>query len=128
MTRQHGFSLMEVMVALVLVGFIISVSFDTTGGDQAIFRDMQGQTYARWVAANAVAEAQLSPDFPPEGKADEVPMGMLTLHVQQVVEDTPDKNLRKLTVTVSRKAGDAQTLAVQVAYIAKPKAAGGLVP
>ncbi len=123
MPRQHGFNLIEIMFALLLLGLVITVSVETSSGDFASYNRMKDTTLARWVAFNQLAVVQASKGFPATGKADgKAEMGDLAWQWQQEVLATPDPDLRKVKVSVFREGRPTEALAVEVAYVANPQA------
>lgn len=120
--RQQGFNLIEIMFALLLLGLVISVSVEISSGDVASYQRMKDTTLARWVAFNQLAVVQIGKDFPAVGKSEgKAEMGEDTWQWQQEVLATPDPDLRKVKVSVSRGGQPQQVLAVELAYMANPQ-------
>ncbi len=120
--RQQGFNLIEIMFALLLLGLVISVSVETSSGDVASYQRMKDTTLARWVAFNQLAVVQTGKDFPAAGKSEgKAEMGEGAWQWQQEILATPDPDLRKVKVSVSREGQPQQVLAVELAYVANPQ-------
>lgn len=120
--QQHGFNLIEIMFALLLLAVIITVSVETSHGDFAAYNRMKDSTVARWVAFNQLAEVQLDKRFPSLGKREgKSSMGGVNWQWHREVLASGDVNLRKVKVIVFPEGKEAQVLAVEVAYISNPK-------
>lgn len=108
MKRAAGFTLLEVLVALVVLalslGAVIQATADYTI-NQAYLRD---RTFAEWVARNRLAEEQLAGEWPSIGQTKgeaEFPLagadmpGREWRWVVQVIQ-TPEEDLRRLDISV----------------------------
>ena len=121
-THQAGFNLIEVLIALLLLGLVISISVETSMGDIALYKRNQDGALARWVALNRIAEVQLQGGYPSEGsEKGEMLMGHSRWQWQQEIVTTPDVDLRKVKVSVFREGQATQVLAVELAYVANPQ-------
>ena len=56
---QSGFSLIEVLVALVVVGIGMSAALSATNSNVEVLTHVERTTYANWVAENVLAEIKL---------------------------------------------------------------------
>lgn len=107
--RKRGFTLIEVMVALLIVGLgmlgvikIVSQSAGTSG----YLRD---KTLAHWIAMNRLTEARLQKAAPKVDKtSDEVEMGGRKWKWTMNVTQTPVETIRRIDVSV-RPAEAAET-------------------
>ena len=70
MTRRAGFSLLEVLIALVVVSLALLALTRTAGGQVASFDALRERTLASWVAANVLAETRIATPFPAPGTRD----------------------------------------------------------
>ncbi|QTR50559.1 type II secretion system minor pseudopilin GspI [Candidatus Thiothrix anitrata] len=122
--RQQGFNLIEVLIALLLLGVVISVSVETSMGDIALYKRHLDSTLARWVALNRIAEVQLQGVYPQEGSTKgEVDMGNSRWQWQQEIVATPNKDLRRIVVSVFALTKPDERVDIQVGYIANPQPA-----
>lgn len=108
MKQAAGFTLLEVLVALVVLALSLGAIIKATGDytiNQAYLRD---RTFAEWVARNYLAEQQLSAVWPSTGRTKgevELPLktgdrpGREWRWVMQVTQ-TPEQDLRRLDVRV----------------------------
>ena len=119
---QAGFNLIEVLIALLLLGLVISVSVETSMGDIALYKRNQDSALARWVALNRIAEVQLQGGYPSEGsEKGEMLMGHSRWQWQQQILATPNKDLRRIEVSVFALNKPDERVDIQVGYIANPQ-------
>ncbi|MBN8482547.1 MAG: type II secretion system minor pseudopilin GspI [Xanthomonadales bacterium] len=68
--RARGFTLLEVLIALVVVALALLALTRTAGGQVAAFDALRERTLAGWVASNVLAETRLATPLPPTGRRD----------------------------------------------------------
>lgn len=128
--RQAGFTLLEVLIALMVLALSLGAVIQATGDytvNQAYLRD---RTFAAWVARNQLATLRLKGDWPsigrkkgdaelPEAGAD-MPAREWRWEVQ--VTQTPEEDLRRLDIDVypANADDDADPLASLSGFIGKP--------
>jgi len=99
--RPHGFTLIEVLVALVVVAVsmtaaILAVSERTRDGTY-----LRDKTLAHWIAMNLVTERRLQAEAPPLGKTgDEVEFAGRRWRWSMVVDKTAVDTMRRMDVSV----------------------------
>lgn len=103
--RRRGFTLLEVLIALVVVALALLALTRTAGGQVAAFDGLRERTLAGWVAANVLAETRLATPMPPLGRRD----GRMRLANRDwrwtlAVEATANTRIRRLDIAVY--AGD----------------------
>jgi general secretion pathway protein I len=59
-SRRRGFTLLEVLVALLLLSLALVALVRTTSLEARALGQLQESTFAQWVAANALAELRLA--------------------------------------------------------------------
>jgi len=103
--RAAGFTLLEVMLALFVLGFgLISVLYSAAQFG-ARSSDLRDATLAHWVAANVVEELRRDEPWPETGRRrGEALMGTRTWYWEAVINDTDDPDLRRVDVRVFRDA------------------------
>jgi len=128
--RDQGFTLLEVLIALVILALSLGAVIQTTGGytaNQAYLRD---RTYAQWVAHNQLVLALMASDWPDTGqkkgeaefpKAGAETGGREWRWVMQVTQ-TPEEGLRRLDIDVFllNADGDDSPLASLSGFKGKP--------
>lgn len=99
--RAGGFTLLEVLVALVIVGTALGASLRAVGSLTANSNDLRAAMMATWSAENRLTEIRLSRMYPPIGKTSfECPQAELVLICEQDVITTPNVNFRRVEVSV----------------------------
>ena len=110
MKRSRGFTLLEVLVALAVLAIAL-LALMRSGTDSASVVDhVREQTLVAWVAANAVAQLRLEPEFPQPGSRSGVDtMGQQNWIWRGDIVATPDPDLLRFDVAVyrSENADDA---------------------
>ena len=104
MTRlplARGFTLIEVLVALVIVAFGMGAVLSAlTSSAQSTMR-LREKTFAEWVGFNQLALARLALSPPAVGNSDgDVDFANARWHWQQQVENMEIPGLRRITITV----------------------------
>lgn len=108
MKHDAGFTLLEVLVALMVLALSLGAVIQTTGNytvNQAYLRD---RTFAEWVARNQLAEAQLANEWPSIGQTKgeaEFPLAVADIPGREwrwvvQVTQTPEEDLRRLDIRV----------------------------
>jgi len=101
--RLHaaGFTLLEVLVALVIVGTALGASMRAVGSLTQNSGDLRASMMANWSAENRLAQIRLGREWPVLGENSfECPQGDLNLICQQQVLATPNPNFRRVEVSV----------------------------
>ncbi len=119
---QSGFTLIEVMIALVLVAIALISLVNTSGQSAYNAGYLKELTLAQWIAENKAVEYQLKNSFPARGRTEgDVSMAEQEWRWQVKVSDTKDRRLRRLDITVIRADGEFEKpLASLVAFVGQP--------
>ena len=99
--RTAGFTLIEVLIALVVVSLVLAASM-RAGGTMIVTQDtLRRATVAGWSAENALAAVRLPRTFPPTGLS-EASCPQLDVDLTCVVEvrTTPNPLMRRVDVRV----------------------------
>lgn len=79
MTPQRGFTLLEVLVALIIISVALTSIFYALYADNRIASDLQTKTFAYWVAKNALADYQVrnahGPNLPSNDAGETTQLG-----------------------------------------------------
>ncbi len=115
--RSSGFTLMEILVALAVLGIAMAGLLKAAGSNAENAAYLEQKTLAHWVAMNRIAEFQLADDWPSLGTlSGKAAMASRDWHWSVRVEATDDSDVRRLQVEVRREAGDDAALAALTAY------------
>lgn len=99
--RARGFTLLEVLVALVIVGTALGASLRAVGSLAQNSAGLRSAMMATWSAENRLVQVRLSKEFPDIGKQSfECPQGDLRLICQEEVLASPNPRLRRVEVSV----------------------------
>lgn len=101
MRRSHGFTLLEVLVALVVVGTALGASLRAVASLTQNSSGLRASMMATWSAENRLAQIRLAQEFPAFGKRSfECPQGELRLQCDEEVLATPNPFFRRVEVSV----------------------------
>lgn len=99
--RFAGFTLLEVLVALVVVGTALGASLRAIGSLTANSSGLRASMMATWSAENRLAQIRLAHEFPAFGKRSfACPQGELRLTCEEEVLATPNPFFRRVEVSV----------------------------
>ena len=102
-----GFTLIEVMVALVIVSLALAGIAASMGQMIDTANTMRDRTFASWIAQNQIAEMRLAGVIPEVGESsDEVDYANTTWVWTADVSETGVENLIKVEVSVSYAGSD----------------------
>jgi general secretion pathway protein I len=99
---SSGFTLLEVLVALVIVGTALGASLRAVGSLTQNSNALRASMMATWSAENRLTQIRLEKSvFPPLGKSSQdCPQAELQLVCEQEVLPTPNINFRRVEVSV----------------------------
>src|SRR5690606_10387571 len=99
--RCRGFTLLEVLVALVIVGTALGASLRAVGGLTEDSSALRASMMATWSTENRLTQIRLSDEWPPLGRRTfDCPQGQLALVCQEEVFPTPNPSFRRVEVSV----------------------------
>jgi general secretion pathway protein I len=99
--RAAGFTLLEVLVALVIVGTALGASMRAVGSLTQNSSALRTSMMATWSAENRLAQIRLAREWPPIGKRSfDCPQGELRLVCEEDVLPTPNPFFRRVEVSV----------------------------
>ena len=100
--RQRGFTLLEVMVALVIVALGLMAAFGQVNQSLTVASRLRDKTLANWVAVNQMTQLRLLGEFPAIGtRSDEVEMARTTWRYTIKVVKTPLAALRRVDISIA---------------------------
>ena len=99
--KSAGFTLLEVLVALVIVGTALGASLRAVGSLAANSAGLRTAMMATWSAENRLVQIRLGHEFPAVGKRGfDCPQGELKLSCEEEVLASPNPLLRRVEVSV----------------------------
>ena len=122
--RLFGFTLIEVMVALVIVSLALAGVAASMGQMIDTANTMRDRTFASWIAQNKITEMRLAAVVPDIGESSgEVDYANASWSWTANVSETGVENLLRVDVTVSY-AGFDQPVRQVTGFIGEPVAPG----
>lgn len=120
-TRAAGFTLLEVLVALMIVAIALSALIKAGTENTANAAYLREKTFAHWVALNTITEMQVRSAWPAPGKVEGTAvMADREWDWTAAVETTVDTTVRRMTVEVRPKDGKGQPLVRLVSFLQQP--------
>jgi general secretion pathway protein I len=123
LTRERGFTLREVMVALLIVALGIVGLFNQIIGITAGTIQMKERTLASWVALNEISRVRLSGELPDVGEFDgDVEFANAEYRWQARVSETGVDDLRRIDVDVTYAEDPDTILGQATGFLSLPAA------
>lgn len=99
--RHAGFTLLEVLVALVIVGTALAASLRAIGSLTQNSSDLRAAMMATWSAENRLTQIRLAHEWPPLGRREfPCSQGELQLRCDEQIMATPNPAFRRVEVSV----------------------------
>ena len=118
--RQCGFTLIEVLVALVIAGTALIAVSTLVGDYSRNLLGLQERTWAHWAAMNQVVEFQLENSWPATGtKQGEDSSTPFPAHWKREISETPFGSVRKIELRIYRDKFDEEPLTTLTTYTGK---------
>jgi general secretion pathway protein I len=120
--RRHGFTLIEVLVAVAVVAIALAAVMTETNRDLVNTVALRDKTLAQWVAMNKVTELQVMDAWPDAGETrGEAEMARRDWYWLVRVSKTDDQNVRRVDVEVFERRDAKQPRAAVLAYLGRPQ-------
>lgn len=96
-----GFTLLEVLVALVIIGTALAASLRAVASLTQNSSDLRSAMMATWSAENRLTQIRLAHEWPPLGSRNfPCPQGELLLRCEEQIYPTPNPAFRRVEVAV----------------------------
>lgn len=120
-SKQHGFTLLEILVALAIVAVALGAVISEVSRHLINTAQLRDRTIAHWVAMNLIAEQQINNKWPSVSNVK----GSTTMAKQEwfwtlVITDTADNSIRRLDITVDSSKDSKTPQSSMIAYLGKP--------
>jgi general secretion pathway protein I len=126
--RQSGFTLIEAVVALLIVALGMTAVFMQLNQYAATAAYIEEKTLASWIASNRLTELSVQPEWPELGESeDDVEFAGRQWHYVVEVSETAVENLRRVEVSVA-KAEDPERVVHKVSALIEPPPPRGFAP
>jgi len=118
--RNTGFTLLEVMVALIIVSLGMMAVSAQLGRFAAASYDMEQKTLASWIASNKITELSIARQWPEIGTVqEELEFAQRLWLLRTEVTETEVENLRRVDVYVMR-ADDPEEIVRRLTGFVEP--------
>jgi len=115
-----GFTLLEVLVALVIVGTALGASLRAVGSLTQNSAGLRASMMATWSAENRLVQLSLARTYPAIGKQTfECPQGDLKLMCEEAVIATANPRFRRVEVSVYDQANPERRI-IKLAQVLSP--------
>jgi general secretion pathway protein I len=126
--RAPGFTLIEVMVALVIVALGMMAVHKVLNDYAFTSAYVEQKTLASWIATNRLTELAIGPTWPSLGDSEEeVEFARQQWLCDIVVSETAVTNLRRVDVSV-RLAAEPERVVHKVSALIEPPVPAGFLP
>lgn len=126
--KQSGFTLVEVLVALVVVGLALLALMTNSAHYTRQSSDLRDRTIATWVASNRLAEYRLRQSFPEPGteRGEVVQDGQRWFWLAVVTAAPGEEDLGRIDVAVAHERDPEASIVVLTGFIGRYRAGPGI--
>ncbi len=123
--RQRGFTLIEVLVALVIVGLGMMAVFGQLNQMLTATARLRDKTLATWIAVDRITELQANGEYPRIGeRSDDLKMGRSEWTYTIRTSEIPGMDMRRVDVTVSYVDTPNDVLTEIAGFVRPPPVSG----
>lgn len=120
-SRQRGFTLIEVLIALAVLTICMSALIQAGGTRADHVGYLRDRTLAHWIATDRVTEFRLAENWPAAGTREgETEMAGRTWSWQAEISETPEPAVRRVEVAVGI-GEDGEPLSRVVGFLGDPE-------
>jgi len=121
MVKRRGFTLMEVMVAVMILAVALPALIKSVGSNLNNVSHLKEKTVAEWVALNRITELQATHAWPDVGLSNGTDtQAGIEWRWQIKISETPEKDMRRVDVEVRLRQKDKNPIASLQGYLGKP--------
>lgn len=125
--RRAGFTLLEVMVALIIVSLGMMAVSAQLGRFAAASYEMEQKTLASWIASNKITELSIAREWPELGtQQDEIEFANRSWLLRTEVSETDVDNLRRVDVFVMRADEPEEVVRRLMGFVEPPQQSAAL--
>ena len=118
--KRNGFTLIEILIALVILAVALPAAARATGGAINSARVLTQRMLAQWVAQNRLNQEVVAGSFPSAGvQSGEASQAGQSFTWQQTTSGTENPNFRKVEIKVFAADDNAYSLASLIGYLSK---------
>ena len=115
--REHGFTLVEVLVALTIVAVALMASLRAVGALSTSAYELRLRTLAQWSAENRLAQIRVEAEWPAPGRRTfDCSQAEAALSCDEQVFATPNPQFRRVEISVFPAGGGGVRLARLVGF------------
>lgn len=118
--NEQGMTLIEVLVALVVVALALAAAISSVDAGVVNTDYLKQRSIAQWVAMNHATELQLQLKAPKNNNEYEAEMAGQTWQVQSKASATADSGILRVEIRVKKERDAESSLASMVTYVGKP--------
>ena len=118
---SRGFTLLEVLVALVIVGTALGAGLRAVGSLTANSDGLRAAMMATWSAENRLVQIRIGQEYPEIGRRSfACPQGDLNLICEEEAVSTPNPLLRRVDVSVFNADAPGRRIVKLVQLVRRP--------
>ena len=121
-SRQCGFTLLEVLVALTIIVVALGAALSVAGENMQNTGYLKKKTVAHWVAINKAVQWRIERKWPKVGRqsGSEI-MANQEWRWEILTNETPDKDVKRLEVLIFEEGADSKTPLIRhTAFLGRP--------
>jgi general secretion pathway protein I len=116
--RLRGFTLLEVMVALAVIAIGLGAVITEASRNINNAALLEDKTLGHWVAANKIAEMQVTKEWPSTGEQkDDVEMAGRDWYLTVIITEALGDRLRRIDVEVRTDSGSEKPVVSVASYL-----------
>lgn len=120
-TRNGGFTLIEVLIALAILAIALAAAARATGQSTSASEQVRLRLLASWTAQNRMAEHYARRDWPEIGvRTGEAQQGGIPLKWEERISETPNTNFKRIEILINLPDTPEHQAARLIGYLVKP--------